>query len=360
MLKKIWATYEKHERRISSVGLVLGFIFDNLTLSRTDYAHDMNVFFVYLGLLGIAIALLNLLEGGYFRAEFWKKSHTALMFIVQLLIGGLFSGFVVIYGRSASFLSSWFFLLILAGLLIGNEFIKKHYARMTLHMSIYFMAIFSFMIFLLPVMIGRIADWIFVLSAVLALAAFAGFICLLSRFVPERIEKDKRQLLYAVGGIVIGINALYFLNVIPPIPLALKTAEAYHSIARQDSGDYAVTKESQPWYSFLEAFERVHIVAGERVYVESSVFAPVAFKTDIVHEWRHFDDAKNAWVLVSSIQFPVTGGRDSGFRGYSYKDNLMAGLWRVDIKTPNGQKLGSAKFMIVEVPSEPALVSETI
>ncbi len=358
VIRKIWDTYEKYERRISSVGLVLGFIFDNLTLSRTDYTHDLHVFIIYLSVLGLAIFVLNLLEGGYFETSFWK--HTATMFIIQLFVGGLFSGFVVIYGRSASLLSSWFFLLILSGLLIGNEFIKKHYARMTLHMSIYFVAIFSFMIFLVPILIGRMGNWIFLLSGIIALVLFAAFIYLLWRFVPERVEKDFRYLQIAVGGIFLAINALYFLNIIPPIPLALKTSEVYHSLSRESSGDYDVTREKAPWYSFLQFFERVHIRAGDPVFVETSVFAPVHFTADIVHEWYHFDDTQNRWVLASKIEFPVSGGRDGGFRGYSEKASIEPGLWRVDIKTTSGGKLGSLKFKVVEQSGEPELVSEKL
>lgn len=358
VIAKIWAKYEEHDRWISSIGLVVGFIFDNLTISRTDYGKDMQLFFIYLLALGCFIFLLNLMEGEYFKYVYWK--HTALMFFTQLLIGYMFSGFVVIYGRSASILSSWFFMLILAGLLIGNEFIKKHYARMTLTMSIYFLGIYSCMIFAIPVLLGQMGDWIFLLSGAVSVGLFLGFIYLLSRFVPKHVEGDRRQLKLAVGTIFFLINALYFLNIIPPIPLALKTADVYHSLSRDSDGNYALTHEDPPWYSFLQVFERVHLKAGDPLFVVTSIFAPTNFQTTIVHDWYHYNDAKSRWEFVSSVSFPVSGGRESGFRGYSEKDGAATGLWKVDVKTTNGQKLGTVKFKVVPVSDEPALVTEKI
>ena len=358
VIAKIWAKYEEHDRWISSIGLVVGFIFDNLTISRTDYYADMRLFFIYLLLLGASIVFLNLMESGYFKPSYWK--HTALMFTTQLLIGYMFSGFVVIYGRSASILSSWFFLLILAALLIGNEFIKKHYARMTLHMSIYFLGIYSCMIFVLPVIFGQMGAWIFLLSGAVSVGIFLAFVYLLALFIPNHVKADERQIRLAVGAILVLINATYFLGIIPPIPLSLKTAEVYHTLERDNTGDYSLTREESPWYSFLQFFERVHVVKGDPLFIATSVFAPTNFSAEIVHDWYHYDDAKSAWVLSSSISFIAQGGREGGFRGYSEKSDPEPGLWRVDVKTGTGQALGSVKFKVVPVSKEPALVSEKL
>src|SRR5438046_3026621 len=60
---------------------------------------------------------------------------------------------------------------------------------------------------------------------------------------------------------------------------------------------------------------------GERVYVFSAIFAPSGLSTIIFHEWQHYDENTKDWVTTNTEQFPIIGGRDGGYRGYSFKDN---------------------------------------
>jgi hypothetical protein len=52
------------------------------------------------------------------------------------------------------------------------------------------------------------------------------------------------------------------------------------------------------------------------------------------------------WVSVTRITFPIRGGRDGGYRGFSVKENLFEGRWRVDVKTERNQIIGRMKFNI--------------
>mgnify|MGYP000191591535 CR=1 FL=1 len=84
----------------------------------------------------------------------------------------------------------------------------------------------------------------------------------------------------------------------------------------------------------------------QRVYVFSSIFAPTDLKKSIFHRWRRYNDETKEWVTVEDIGYDITGGRDGGFRGYTYKTNVMPGEWEVQVLTEEEQVLGVIGFHI--------------
>jgi len=146
--QRIISFYKIHEHRISSYALLLGFIVDNFTLRRIDLFFENITMISYLVIAGTSIALLNILEekGVASLHPIFERAHVLLSLVIQFVFGGLFSAFVVFYSRSASWASSWPFILVLLGLLIGNEFFKKRYERLVFQVSIYFIALFSYFI----------------------------------------------------------------------------------------------------------------------------------------------------------------------------------------------------------------------
>ncbi|MHB1117932.1 MAG: DUF2914 domain-containing protein [Minisyncoccota bacterium] len=152
------------------------------------------------------------------------------------------------------------------------------------------------------------------------------------------------------------INVLYFANIIPPIPLVLKEAGVYHLVGRTAEGTYVARTEPRKWNDFLAWYRpTVHHVPGEPVYFYSAVFAPTRLEVAILHEWQYFDSKKDEWVTTDLLRFRVIGGRDGGYRGYSVKENLFAGRWRVNVITKRGQPLGRTSFMVIDTPVAPML-----
>ena len=133
------------------------------------------------------------------------------------------------------------------------------------------------------------------------------------------------------------VNAMYVLNILPPLPLSLKEAGVYHAITRTANG-YVVAEEEQPWYVFLQPQGTIHLPAGSPVYFYSAVFAPTRLtETRITHHWQYFDTQGDKWMSRSRIEFPIAGGTDGGYRGYSLKTNVTPGLWRVRVETARGK-----------------------
>lgn len=355
MFAKGLAFFERYERHFSSAGLLFGFTVDILTFRRVDLLFDNLVITFHILLAGTGIFLINLHQGGVIKWNFMERARPFVHLAVQFAFGNLFSAFFVIYSRSASLAASWPFLLLLLVLLVGNEFVKDRYARFAFQMGVFFLAVFSFSIFLVPVAVGSMGPWVFLLSCAVSAALMSAFVYALSGFVPALVREDRTHVARNVGVLLGLMIILYFTNIIPPIPLSLKEAGVYHSVVRAAGGGYAVEQEVRPWYAFLRGTETLHLRAGEPVYVYAAVFAPTRIDTNIVHHWQYYDEKKGAWVSASRIRYAIAGGRDGGYRGFSQKSSVFPGLWRVDIETTRGQLVGRVKFKIEKVDVRPEL-----
>lgn len=348
--------FERNERHISTLFLVGGFIFDTLTLRRIDVLWDNALIILYLMLTAVGIVVLHLHRGEILRHRLIGLIHDYIPLAMQFAFGGLFSVFSVFYFRSASWATSWPFLLILFGLLIGNEFFREYYEQLAFQVSIFFVALFSYLVFAIPILVGQMGTLVFLASGVCALLAILLFINVLAKALPNRVEKSRRALLISVGVFYTLITTLYFTNTIPPVPLSLKEAGVYHAVSRSVTG-YDLVGEMRPWYTFLKK-ETIHILPGSPVFLYSAVFAPTRLATDIVHEWQYKDVITGKWISVAQVPFAINGGRDGGYRGYSFKTSLSAGKWRVNVETSRGQVIGRVTFFVEYSSNVPPLITQ--
>ena len=119
-----------------------------------------------------------------------------------------------------------------------------------------------------------------------------------------------------------------------------------HSVVRVDDG-YRLSVEPHSLTDYFQLSATYHRTPGEPVYRWTSVFAPTKLSTAIVHNWQYKEGS--SWKTVSTISFPIVGGSDGGYRGYSMKENLETGSWRVSVETARGQVIGRVRFDIVDV-----------
>src|ERR1700722_3799130 len=168
-----WA--RKHERQISALSLAGGFAFDSFTFGRIDHATTQAVFIVYLLVAGIAIAVLHVLESRPDGKKPSDKTRTILVAITQFALGCLLSGFCVFYIRSASITSSWPFLLAMAAIFIGNEYMRRYHSRLVFSALLFFFSLYSYAILLVPVVAGRMGPPWFIASGAVAVVLFFFF-----------------------------------------------------------------------------------------------------------------------------------------------------------------------------------------
>ena len=195
--------------------------------------------------------------------------------------------------------------------------------------------------------------FIFIISGLVSL----GFTLALIRFIYRsspgtRAEISLKKLISIILSIYITINVFYYFNLIPPVPLAMHTGLVAHDV-RKENNEYLVIYEKNPWYVFWRKHDiNFHRQADQRVYVFTSVFAPTDLKKSIFHRWKRYNPETGKWEVTDDIGFKVAGGRDLGFRGYTYKNNLSEGQWKVDVITEEELVLGVVDFEIKNT-SEP-------
>ena len=163
-------------------------------------------------------------------AHDWRR--TALLAATQFAIGGLSSGFLVFYGRSAAFASSWLFLLVLVGFLIGNEVFKKYHSRLVFSSLLLFFSLYSYAIFVVPVLIRAIGKVPFLLSGAVAVLAFLLFLRLLWAIGRERFRESRWPILLGTVLITVAMNVFYFTQLLPPLPLALSDIGIFHTVKK--------------------------------------------------------------------------------------------------------------------------------
>ncbi len=350
-----------NERKISMFAFVFGFIWDNLTLTRVDRLFDNLVLTGYLLIAFVAICLINGHNALRLQGTLWKRGAAFAQFLLPFAFGGLFSGFLIFYSRSGEVFASLPFLLILTLLFLGSEFFQQHYQRFIFQMTIFFVTLFSYAALIIPVLSGRIGGFIFVVSGVIALLIFLLALRGVAVFAKEEVEKSRYSLYAVVTIVLITFNFLYFNNMIPPIPLSLKEIGIYHDIERTRAGEYRLSYEKAPWYAFGKKTGAVfHRVGDEPVLAFSSVFAPTRLDTDVLHRWSYYDEVRKEWVSSTVVGFPISGGRSEGYRGYSIKQGVFPGKWRVDVETLRGQIIGRFTFKVVDAPKAPPLKRSTL
>jgi len=357
-LKILRSWYEKYERHLSSLALLIGFVIDNLTLTRIDLWLDNLILFSYLALSFLGIILINFYKDSIPSNKILAQLAIYSPLLVQFAFGGLFSGLVIFYVRGASISVSWPFILILLGLLIGNEFLRDKYHRLVFQLNVFFIALFSFLIFYVPIVVGEMGVFVFILSGILSISLMRGVIYLLQLITPLQIYHNKKRIFLSILGVFFVINLFYFLNIIPPLPLSLKQIGVYHYVEREDSTGYVLKKEEESWCEKFLSGREIHIKEGEPLYVFSSIFAPTKLETEVAHKWYYYDPQVDEWKDRACIEYPIVGGRNEGYRGYTFNKNLREGKWRVDVISADGRLIGRINFGIEMVDKAPNL--ETI
>ena len=354
-----WA--RAHERHLSALSLAGGFAFDSYTFGRIDRPLTQLVFIIYLIVAGTAIAVLHALESRSDERKPSDRTRTILVSVAQFALGCLLSGFCVFYIRSASVVASWPFLLCMAGIFIGNEYLRRYHARLVFSALLFFFSLYSYAILLVPVVIARIGTVPFLMSGAIAVVLFFFYLQSLAVLGHDRYRVARMQIAAGMVGITALVNAFYFVKIFPPLPLVLSDAGVYHSIKRSGR-DFQVTAEDEPprWRALFGTFPVEHIQPNDKLYLYSAVFAPYRLTTNIVHRWEWRDPANGNWVLLQTVGFTIHGGREDGYRAYSSKSAPNPGQWRVNIATADGRAIGRVRFSVESQAVPPAVSVRTL
>ncbi|MDH4186237.1 MAG: DUF2914 domain-containing protein [Nitrospira sp.] len=333
-----------------------GVAYDSLTLTRIDRLQDNLILLIYLLLLGLLIVLTGRLgiEPSPDRevlaalppvARWVLQVRSYYPMASQFLLGGLFSAYAIFYSRSATFTSTAIFFILLVVLLVGNEFLHDRLSSLRLLVSLYALVCFAFFTFFLPVITGHMNTVVFLAGAGLSAAVTFRVVELIYRNNPDRSKREAIGVTvpaFALIGLLVGF---YFLNWIPPVPLSMKFGGMYHEVKK--NGDrFELTFEKQ-WYQVWKRSDNT-FPANEPIYCFTAVFAPVSLDTTVYHHWYFRPNSKRPFAHADKIPIKISGGREGGYRAYTFKQRLDPGDWRVDVETEDGRIVGRVSVRVEE------------
>lgn len=339
-----------------AVFFLSGVTYDTLTLTRIDRLQDNLLLLIYLLLLGVLIVLTGRLgiEPVPDREHLTALSPFARRVLqvrpyypmaVQFLLGGLFSAYAIFYSRSATLTSTAIFFALLIVLLVGNEFLRDRLSSLRLLVSLYALVCFAFFTFFLPVMTGFMNSVVFLAGAGMSAAVTFRVVQLIYRNNPDRSKREAVGVTapaFALIGLLVGF---YFLNWIPPVPLSLKFGGIYHEVKK--SGDRFELSFEKQWYQIWKRSDTT-FPADEPIYCFTAVFAPVDLNTTVYHHWYFRTDDSRPFTHADRIPIKISGGREGGYRAYTFKQRLNPGDWRVDVETEDGRIVGRVSVRVEE------------
>lgn len=376
-LGRLQAYREQHAKAEIATFFAAGMLFDIVTLGRIDDAFSLIQQGVYLALL-VGLMILEERERAKiwapprFIAKAWRFSEDAIHF----LLGSLLSSFTLLYLKSSSGLSAFVFMALLGGLLVANELPRFRSRGPVVRWALLSLCLTSYLALLLPVLIGFLSKWLFVLAVVVSCAAFAWLMRRLAKkkgnggaapagsggaaSLQGGVEQTSPALaidgaaLGRVASAGFGIQAVlvgaYFLGAIPPVPLSLQYIGIYHEVVPPSAQAPGTTtyelKHERPWWKpWQHGDQDFKARSGDVVYCFARVFAPTGFKDAIYVRW--LVKGQGGWQDQGRAQLNISGGRDQGFRAIATKKNYQPGRWRVEVETADGRDLGVIHFDLI-------------
>jgi hypothetical protein len=186
---------------------------------------------------------------------------------------------------------------------------------------------------------------VFLTGAALSLLVIFRVVQLIYRNNPDRSRREAVRVTAPAFGLIALLVAFYFLNWIPPVPLSLKFAGIYHEVKK--SGDSFELTFDKKWYELWKRSDTT-FPADEPIYCFTAIFAPVALNTTVYHHWYYRPNEVKPFTHADRIPIKISGGREGGYRAYTFKQRLDPGDWRVDVETEDGRIVGRVSVKVVQ------------
>lgn len=219
-------------------------------------------------------------------------------------------------------------------------------SRIDLKIGLYVICVFCFFSMLIPVILGFVGIFPFILAVSSTAGVIYGVYKLLEKQIADQNLLYKR--LVAPGGTVLIVFVLfYILGWIPPVPLSVQNMGIYHMIEK--NGDQYLVSHENPWWRFWHKGDQdFRALAGDKVYFFAQIFSPGRFDDSVILHW-YYKDPRSGWQSTDRIPMRVTGGRKNGYRGFSVKQNYSPGEWRISVETTDSREIGRIYFKITSI-----------
>ena len=374
---------QKTEKFFPAFAFLGGFSWDSMTIGSKVYGSDLVILFLYYLLALVSIYFIatrisveskNMDSGESIYGEDsdveihqnffskiknreWSSSWIErLTCVVQFCFGNLYSALVICYFKSSGSIASFAIVMILAALLVGNEFLKEKYENFGICLAFLCLLGTMFFNFLIPHLVHGMGPFWFFLSILLS-----AVVCYLLWTKSSRGYSRQKRFLVAPIAICLVLFIAYLANWIAPVPLVLKQQIVCKNFNRET---YSCDVDKLDfWQRVGFKGETIHKDEGDEVYFMSSVYAPAELKAPIEFRWYYKEPSTNKFKLtdkITSSRMVVRGGRDAGYRSYSKKKNIPPGTYKVETAYKDGAVIGAKTFKVLEGIPEQGFVRDSL
>jgi len=291
--------------------------------------------------------LLGLEPPGWLRRPWRYVEH-----VLHFLVGTLLNAFSLFYVKSGSGVTAVLFLVLISVLLLINEHPRFHRLGPVVLFGLYSFSLTSYLAYLLPVLLGRLRPWMFLVASALSFVP----IVLLARWMARWGEDRRlafRQALGPAAAVQALLLVLFVLHLVPPVPLSVRSLGVWHRVERAGNEFRLSRLPRTRWSDVWRKDEPMFLARpGDRIFVFTRIFAPRNFRDEVRVRWARWEPARRAWAQSDAIPLHIVGGRDEGFGGYAYKQNWSPGEWQVAIETDDGREIGRTRFEVLPDPDD--------
>jgi hypothetical protein len=333
--------YQRYTVLVSIIVFTCGFLVDIYTIRRIDNLFGLIQQGIYLIVLGTLLILEIQISSGTVkltkrREKFWQYHNL----FVHFLFGSLLSLYTIFYYTSASAVTSFLYILLLACLMLANEFGKIRSVGLPVRVILYAICTLSYFSFFYPILLGRIGALPFWLGFTSSLVTLS----LIWIFNFRSITHFKKQIVYPALAVHLFFVIGYYTSLIPPVPVAVKKIGAYNEVVKLE-GQYIGKYTGSFWEKWYFGPQELLVRPGDKVTILLSIFSPARFQDQVFLKW-YYQDAGRGWSLEDTIPLNILGGRKEGFRGYGSKQFYKLGNWRIIVETSDGREVGRIKLEI--------------
>ena len=369
---------QKAEKFFPAIAFLGGFSWDSMTIGSKVYGSDLIFLSFYYILAFISIYFIatrksldsfdnsideesdvkniNAFFNKAFSNEWPQKWIDRLTWLVQFCFGNLYSALVICYFKSSGSIAAFVIVLILAVLLVGNEFLKEKYENFGICLAFFCLLGTMLFNFLIPHLVHGMGTFWFFLSTL-----FSVGICYLLWIKSLKGVSHNKRFLIAPIAISLVLSIAYLVNWIAPVPLVLKQQIVCKNFDRES---YSCDADKLDFWQKI-GFKglTIHKDEGDEIFFMSSVYAPAELKAPIEYRWYYKEPSKNRFMLtdkITSSRMVIRGGRDMGYRSYSKKKNIPAGTYRVETAYKDGAVIGATSFKVVDGEPKNGFVRDSL
>ncbi len=335
-MRRVWALIRKHQSVLwwlhSGYALFLGTV--AMWLGARDFSF-LRIIVFHIAFIWFSSLFLPTLAKSPRLSTRWKERlRLAVNYFNKNFYQQVLFFLLPIYYASSTFGSrNMFFVVLLAAsaVLSTMDIVFDRYLSVRWSLSALFFGfnLFASINVMLPVLCSISNTRALWISAGLATASFASMVFTMSRLG----MRDATKLVLAAA--LVHFGSVYLLRpLIPPAPLSLADSRFGRSVENLQVMDPLTTLPS---------------ATPGKIAVITAIKAPLGLQEDVRHLW-YLDER----LVYSSPYYPVTGGRSSGYRLWTYmtwQEALSGKVLAVDVETRAGQLIGRARL---SRPSGPA------